>query len=48
MSSCDGGVSWAPGFNARVCYAEFGGYLYPPSALGAVYDVETVLPGAAG
>ncbi|MFI7089515.1 hypothetical protein ACIBUR_38755 [Streptomyces anulatus] len=46
MSSSDGGATWTPGFNARVRYAEFGGYFYPPSALGAVYDLETVQPAA--
>ncbi|MDW4912612.1 hypothetical protein [Streptomyces californicus] len=47
MTSADGGATWRPGFNARVRYAEFGGYFYPPSALGAVYDLETVQPAAA-
>ncbi|MFI1189679.1 hypothetical protein [Streptomyces californicus] len=27
MTSADGGATWMPGFNARVRYAEFGGYI---------------------
>ncbi|MFH0246386.1 hypothetical protein ACGRHY_29095 [Streptomyces sp. HK10] len=40
MSSIDGGATWMPGLSARVRYAEYGGYLFPPSAIGAVYDPE--------
>ncbi|GGX46486.1 hypothetical protein [Streptomyces noursei] len=47
MSSNDGGRTWSPGFNARVNYTQFGGCLYPPSAIGAVYDAEpTAAPAA--
>lgn len=44
MSSTDGGRTWTPGFNARVHYAEHGGWLYTPSALGGVYDAQITRP----
>ncbi|MGW2657040.1 hypothetical protein ACWC1D_25710 [Streptomyces sp. NPDC001478] len=44
MHSDDGGTTWTPAFNARVSYADHGAWLYPPSALGAVYEREFTLP----
>jgi hypothetical protein len=44
MRSSDGGATWTPGSTARVRYDAYGGYLYPPSAIGAAYDQETVGP----
>ncbi|MET9778609.1 hypothetical protein ABZ023_30895 [Streptomyces sp. NPDC006367] len=44
MRSDDGGTTWVPSFNARVTYAEYGAWLYPPAAIGAVYDHQPALP----
>ncbi|MFB6886730.1 hypothetical protein ACFCY8_38610 [Streptomyces noursei] len=44
MRSSDGGATWTPGSTARVRYDAYGGYLYPPSAIGAAYDQDTVVP----
>lgn len=44
MYSSDGGVTWMPGSTARVRYDAHGGYLYPPSAIGAAYDEEISRP----
>ncbi|MFJ4703004.1 hypothetical protein ACIP5N_33120 [Streptomyces sp. NPDC088768] len=46
MSSDDRGVTWRPTFTARVSYPDHGGWLYPPAALGALYDAEPVAPEA--
>ncbi|MFI9771861.1 hypothetical protein ACIHJG_34105 [Streptomyces sp. NPDC052415] len=43
MRSDDGGATWTPGSNARVTYPDHGTWLYPPAALGAVYDKEPTL-----
>ncbi|MFI5749027.1 hypothetical protein ACIBBE_24545 [Streptomyces sp. NPDC051644] len=47
MHSDDGGTTWTPAFNARVTYPDHSAWLYPPAALGAVYDREFTLPGPA-
>ncbi|WP_019061395.1 hypothetical protein [Streptomyces prunicolor] len=44
MRSNDGGATWTPGSTARVRYDAHGGYVYPPSAIGAAYDQQTVRP----
>ncbi|MFG3429348.1 hypothetical protein [Streptomyces californicus] len=44
MSSDDRGTTWRPTFTARVSYPEHGGWLYPPAALGAFYEAESVAP----
>ncbi|WP_217231367.1 hypothetical protein [Streptomyces anulatus] len=44
MSSDDRGATWRPTFTARVSSPDHGGWLYPPSALGAFYDAEPVAP----
>lgn len=44
MSSDDRGVTWRPTSTARVRYPDHGAWLYPPAALGAVYDAEPVAP----
>ncbi|MFD7861551.1 hypothetical protein [Streptomyces sp. NPDC059783] len=44
MPSDDGGATWTPAFNARATYLDHGTWLYPPAALGAVYDREPALP----
>ena len=45
MRSDDGGATWTPAFTARVTYPDHGALLYPPAALGAVYEWEFTLSG---